>query len=280
MARHAREAGARRAGFPRSGKRRCQPLPRVTERPLVISPQFVLKHEALAHLREVAPFPNTLNPHEEESLALVGAMIDQVMALHPKARWLHIGCDEVGAFAAPPPVLASRSPSPTSWLFLLNGKIAHVPKDEGVAREEVPREGTGAPDRGLTQADLRAQRAPAVIHGRGRGPGGRAAHTPGGETARRTSSGGRCACAPVSAGTKSHPGVRNARWMRWSPGCPAGSPACALSASLPLETRPGRDGTCQPPGVAGPELGRRFAADSAQDSTLFSRGNSLAVKYT
>lgn len=114
MARHAREAGARRAGFPRSSKRRCQPLPRVTERPLVISPQFVLKHEALAHLREVAPFPNTLNPHEEESLALVGAMIDQVMALHPKARWLHIGCDEVGAFAAPPPVLASRSPSPTS----------------------------------------------------------------------------------------------------------------------------------------------------------------------
>ncbi|XP_036078589.1 hexosaminidase D isoform X2 [Rousettus aegyptiacus] len=57
--------------------------------------EFVLKHEALAHLREVAPFPNTLNPHEEESLALVGAMIDQVMALHPKARWLHIGCDEV-----------------------------------------------------------------------------------------------------------------------------------------------------------------------------------------
>ncbi|XP_067570717.1 hexosaminidase D isoform X1 [Pseudorca crassidens] len=57
--------------------------------------EFVLKHEALAHLREVALFPNTLNPHKAESLALVGAMIDQVMALHPGARWLHIGCDEV-----------------------------------------------------------------------------------------------------------------------------------------------------------------------------------------
>nr|XP_058902922.1 hexosaminidase D isoform X5 [Kogia breviceps] len=57
--------------------------------------EFVLKHEALAHLREVAIFPNTLNPHKAESLALVGAMIDQVMALHPGARWLHIGCDEV-----------------------------------------------------------------------------------------------------------------------------------------------------------------------------------------
>lgn len=55
----------------------------------------MLKHAAFAHLREVGPFPCTLNPHEAESLALVGAMIDQVLELHPGARWLHIGCDEV-----------------------------------------------------------------------------------------------------------------------------------------------------------------------------------------
>ncbi|XP_005407253.1 PREDICTED: hexosaminidase D isoform X2 [Chinchilla lanigera] len=57
--------------------------------------EFVLKHSAFAHLREVAFFPNTLNPHEAESLALVSAMIDQVLGLHKDARWLHIGCDEV-----------------------------------------------------------------------------------------------------------------------------------------------------------------------------------------
>ncbi|XP_045155359.1 hexosaminidase D isoform X1 [Echinops telfairi] len=57
--------------------------------------EFVLKHGAFAHLREVALFPSTLNPHEPESLALVGAMVDQVMELHQGARWLHIGCDEV-----------------------------------------------------------------------------------------------------------------------------------------------------------------------------------------
>ncbi|XP_057357868.1 hexosaminidase D isoform X2 [Manis pentadactyla] len=57
--------------------------------------EFVLKHDALAHLREVALFPNTLSPHEAESLALVRTMIGQVMELHPGARWLHIGCDEV-----------------------------------------------------------------------------------------------------------------------------------------------------------------------------------------
>ncbi|XP_010352673.2 hexosaminidase D isoform X2 [Rhinopithecus roxellana] len=57
--------------------------------------EFVLKHAAFAHLREVGPFPCTLNPHEAESLALVGAMIDQVLELHPGTRWLHVGCDEV-----------------------------------------------------------------------------------------------------------------------------------------------------------------------------------------
>ncbi|XP_003464963.1 hexosaminidase D [Cavia porcellus] len=57
--------------------------------------EFVLKHSAFAHLREVALFPNTLNPHKAESLALVSAMIDQVLGLHKGTCWLHIGCDEV-----------------------------------------------------------------------------------------------------------------------------------------------------------------------------------------
>uniref|UniRef100_A0A8C6RCF4 Hexosaminidase D n=1 Tax=Nannospalax galili TaxID=1026970 RepID=A0A8C6RCF4_NANGA len=57
--------------------------------------EFVLKHAAFAHLREVALFPNTLNPHEAESLAVVKAMIDQILELHRGAQWLHMGCDEV-----------------------------------------------------------------------------------------------------------------------------------------------------------------------------------------
>lgn len=58
--------------------------------------QFVLKHKEFSHLREVQELPNALNPHKEESLALVKAMIDQVMALHKDVKWFHIGCDEVG----------------------------------------------------------------------------------------------------------------------------------------------------------------------------------------
>ncbi|NXQ32234.1 HEXDC Hexosaminidase, partial [Alaudala cheleensis] len=64
--------------------------------PLLSFPlQFVLKHRELAHLREVKALPNALNPHKEESLALLKAMIDQVMALHEDLQWFHIGCDEV-----------------------------------------------------------------------------------------------------------------------------------------------------------------------------------------
>lgn len=62
---------------------------------LVLLLQFVLKHKEFRHLREVDMFPNTVNPHKEESLSLVSQMIDQVLALHEELRWFHIGFDEV-----------------------------------------------------------------------------------------------------------------------------------------------------------------------------------------
>ncbi|XP_069808219.1 hexosaminidase D isoform X2 [Dendropsophus ebraccatus] len=57
--------------------------------------EFVLKHKEFAHLREVPTYPNSLNPHKEESHQLLHVMIRQVMELHPGIRWLHIGSDEV-----------------------------------------------------------------------------------------------------------------------------------------------------------------------------------------
>ncbi|XP_053565755.1 hexosaminidase D [Bombina bombina] len=57
--------------------------------------EFVLKHREFSHLREVPAYPNSLNPHREESHQLLQAMISQMMALHPGVRWLHIGSDEV-----------------------------------------------------------------------------------------------------------------------------------------------------------------------------------------
>uniref|UniRef100_A0A8C2LXX0 Hexosaminidase D n=1 Tax=Cricetulus griseus TaxID=10029 RepID=A0A8C2LXX0_CRIGR len=81
--------------FPYEGHLRLLRAKHAYSLPLPLSPQFVLKHAAFVHLREVALFPNTLNPHEAESLALVKDMIDQILELHRGVRWLHIGCDEV-----------------------------------------------------------------------------------------------------------------------------------------------------------------------------------------
>lgn len=57
--------------------------------------EFALKFERFSHLREVPELPQALCPSLNESLWFIHTMIDQVMALHPGVRYLHIGCDEV-----------------------------------------------------------------------------------------------------------------------------------------------------------------------------------------
>ncbi|XP_072549110.1 hexosaminidase D [Salminus brasiliensis] len=57
--------------------------------------EFVLKHEKFDHLREVAAFPTSLNPTAPGALELIKKMLMQVLKRHPRARWFHIGADEV-----------------------------------------------------------------------------------------------------------------------------------------------------------------------------------------
>ncbi|XP_028669657.2 beta-N-acetylhexosaminidase [Erpetoichthys calabaricus] len=57
--------------------------------------EFVLKHEKYWSFREFQRFPNSLNPHHPESLGLVKAILSQVLDRHRKAKWIHIGADEV-----------------------------------------------------------------------------------------------------------------------------------------------------------------------------------------
>ncbi|MEJ1284149.1 hexosaminidase (glycosyl hydrolase family 20 catalytic domain) containing [Cricetulus griseus] len=92
--------------------------------------EFVLKHAAFVHLREVALFPNTLNPHEAESLALVKDMIDQILELHRGVRWLHIGCDEA-AHSGPQP----RNPSKEKKEYPRSGCGHHAEMNEGCGTE-------------------------------------------------------------------------------------------------------------------------------------------------
>ncbi|XP_064465807.1 hexosaminidase D-like [Ornithodoros turicata] len=57
--------------------------------------EFALKLSEFSSLREVQHSPQALCPSRNESLALVTTMVEQVLALHPHIKYLHIGCDEV-----------------------------------------------------------------------------------------------------------------------------------------------------------------------------------------
>lgn len=57
--------------------------------------EFVLKYETFRHLREDSTTPQIICPTLEESSRLLQQMIDQVMALHPVVKYIHIGSDEV-----------------------------------------------------------------------------------------------------------------------------------------------------------------------------------------
>uniref|UniRef100_T1IV43 beta-N-acetylhexosaminidase n=1 Tax=Strigamia maritima TaxID=126957 RepID=T1IV43_STRMM len=57
--------------------------------------EFALKHSTFAHLREISNYPQVVCPSQNETISLITTMIDQVIALHPNIKWLHIGADEV-----------------------------------------------------------------------------------------------------------------------------------------------------------------------------------------
>jgi hexosaminidase len=57
--------------------------------------EFALKHSEWAKLREVPGSPQALCPNRNGSLDFVKEMVSQLIALHPKIKHLHIGCDEV-----------------------------------------------------------------------------------------------------------------------------------------------------------------------------------------
>ncbi|XP_069840123.1 hexosaminidase D-like isoform X2 [Dendropsophus ebraccatus] len=57
--------------------------------------EYILKHDKYRGLREVERYPNSLNPHNAETLPLVKMILTQVLEKHPMSSWVHIGSDEV-----------------------------------------------------------------------------------------------------------------------------------------------------------------------------------------
>ncbi|KXJ05368.1 Hexosaminidase D [Exaiptasia diaphana] len=55
---------------------------------------FVLKHKVFAHLRETKLATNSICPSKKGSVPLIKTIIDQVLQLHPKIKYFHVGGDE------------------------------------------------------------------------------------------------------------------------------------------------------------------------------------------
>uniref|UniRef100_A0A8D0CLA5 beta-N-acetylhexosaminidase n=1 Tax=Scleropages formosus TaxID=113540 RepID=A0A8D0CLA5_SCLFO len=80
--------------------------------------EFVLKHKQFSELQEVGYCLGTLNPHRERSLQLVLEMVRQVLDLHPHAKYLHIGADEV--------YLLGQGEESRQWLNIPSHDIHHL----------------------------------------------------------------------------------------------------------------------------------------------------------
>lgn len=57
--------------------------------------EYFLKLPTYRHLREADEYPQSICPSRNESFVLIENIVDQVVAMFPKSKWLHIGCDEV-----------------------------------------------------------------------------------------------------------------------------------------------------------------------------------------
>ena len=55
--------------------------------------EFVLKHEEFAYLRDVPEMPESICPCHDDTMGVIKEIVDQVMKVHPKANYLHIGRD-------------------------------------------------------------------------------------------------------------------------------------------------------------------------------------------
>ena len=92
--------------------------------------EFALKHTRRAAIREDPQDYGTLCPASAAAAALVESLLTQVLALHPKATRVHIGCDEpqLGTNAL---TTAAAAEDPDGLLGVL---VRHVTSTVGVAK--------------------------------------------------------------------------------------------------------------------------------------------------
>ena len=88
--------------------------------------EFVLKHQEFSYLRDVPEMPESICPCHEDTMGIIRDIVDQVMTVHPKANYLHIGCDEVYHLGECPPCLANITGRNEIFLQHVSNVANHV----------------------------------------------------------------------------------------------------------------------------------------------------------
>ncbi|WP_217595236.1 family 20 glycosylhydrolase [Cohnella sp. GbtcB17] len=88
--------------------------------------EFILKHPAYIALRETPDSVGELCPHRPGAYEMMAGILEDVAALHPDSRYLHMGCDEVWSLGECPDCRASGMTREASFIAFVNRLAARV----------------------------------------------------------------------------------------------------------------------------------------------------------
>lgn len=88
--------------------------------------EFILKHPPYIALRETPAAVGELCPHRPGAYEMMAGILEEVAALHPDSRYLHMGCDEVWSLGECPDCRASGLTREASFIAFVNRLAARV----------------------------------------------------------------------------------------------------------------------------------------------------------
>lgn len=88
--------------------------------------EFILKHPAYISLRETPDSVGELCPHRPGAYEMMAGILEDVAALHPDSRYLHMGCDEVWSLGECPDCRASGMTREASFIAFVNRLASRV----------------------------------------------------------------------------------------------------------------------------------------------------------
>ncbi|MEK0312408.1 family 20 glycosylhydrolase [Cohnella sp. 56] len=88
--------------------------------------EFILKHPPYIALRETPDSVGELCPHRPGAFDMMAGILEEVAAMHPDSRYLHMGCDEVWSLGECQACRASGLTREASFIAFVNRLAARV----------------------------------------------------------------------------------------------------------------------------------------------------------